>query len=412
MEVLYRCCCGLDVHKDSVVACLIRPSTEGHRSKETRSFGTTTEALLDMADWLGAAGCTHVAMESTGVYWRPIYNLLEGLFQLVVANAAHIKNLPGRKTDVSDAEWIADLLQHGMLRASFIPSREQRELRDLTRTRTKLIDERSAEVRRLQQVLEDANIKLAGVATDVMGVSGRAILEALLAGNANPQTLAQLAKGRLRKKREQLEAALSGRMGDHHRLLIALHLELIDSLDEAVQQLDAAIAEKLRPFEEVLARLDTIPGVGRRTAEIIVAEIGVDMARFATPAHLASWAGVCPGNNESAGKRKGGATRKGSIWLKRALVEAARAAARTKSTRLSAQYRRLVVRRGSKRAALAVGHTILVIVYHLLHDGGTYRDLGPTYFDERRRHRLAQRALQQLKDLGFQVAITPKEVAA
>ena len=262
MELLYPCCCGLDVHRDTVVACLIRPSTEGQRTKEIRTFGTTTGELLALVDWLAPAGCTHVAMESTGVYWRPVYNLLEGRFQLLVANAAHIKAVPGRKTDVKDAEWIADLLQHGLLRASFIPSREQRELRDLTRTRTTLRDERSAAVNRLHKVLQDANIKLAGVATDVMGVSGRAILQAILSGTTDPATLAELAKGKLRKKRDKLEQALTGRVNAHHRLLITVHLELIDSLDEAIERLSQQIAEKLRPVEGELARLDTIPGVG------------------------------------------------------------------------------------------------------------------------------------------------------
>lgn len=411
MELLHPCCCGLDVHKDTVVACLIRPSA-GVQRKETRTFGTTTAQLLALADWLASCGCTVVAMESTGVYWKPVYNLLEGRFELVVANASHIKKLPGRKTDVSDAEWIADLLQHGMLKPSFIPSKEQRELRDLTRTRTKLVDERAAAVNRLQKVLEDANIKLAGVASDVMGVSGRAILEALLAGNTDPALLADLSKGRLRKKREQLEAALSGRMSDHHRLLLLTHLEIIDALDEAIERLSLAIEEKMRPFDDALVRLDGIPGVGRRTAEIIIAEIGIDMSRFASSADLISWAGMCPGNNESAGKRKGGATTRGSIWLKRALVEAARGAARTRSSYLASQYRRLVVRRGAKKAAVAVGHSILVIVYNLLKKGDVYRDLGASYFDERRRHHVTQRALQQLRALGYHVTITPKEVAA
>lgn len=412
MELLYPCCCGLDVHKDTVVACLISPSREGQRTRETRTFGTTTGELLALAGWLAEKGSTHVAMESTGVYWKPVYNLLEGSFQLVVANAAHVKNLPGRKTDVGDAEWIADLLQHGMLRASFIPDREQRELRDLTRTRAKLVDERSAAVRRVQQVLEDANIKLSGVATDIMGVSGRAILEALLSGNSDPALLAELARGRLRRKRDRLEQALSGRVSDHHRLLLMTHLEIVDALDEAIDRLSSAIEEKMRPFEKVLANLDTIPGVGRRTAEIIIAEVGTDMSRFASSGHLASWAGMCPGNNESAGRRKGGRTSKGSIWLKRALTEAARAAARKRSCYLAAQYRRLVVRRGSKRAAIAVGHSILVIAYNLIRKAESYQDLGPGYLDERRRHHAAQRAIRQLQLLGYQVTATPKEAAA
>ena len=412
MELLYPCCCGLDVHRDTVVACLIRPSTEGRRTKEIRAFRTTTGELLALVGWLAAACCTHVAMESTGVYWRPVYNILEGRFQLLVANAAHIKAVPGRKTDVNDAEWIADLLQHGLLRASFIPSREQRELRDLTRTRTTLVDERSAAVNRLHKVLQDANIKLSGVATDVMGVSGRAILQAILGGTTDPATLAELAKGRLRKKRHKLEEALTGPVNDHHRLLITVHLELLDSLDEAIERLSQQIAEKLRPFEDELARLDTIPGLGRYTAEVLAAEIGLDMSQFPTAGHLASWAGMCPGNHESAGKRKGGRTRKGSKWLRRALIEAACAAGRARRTYLGGQYRRLVVRRRKKKAAVAVGHSILVIVYHLLKNHDTYQDLGPTYLDERRRARAQHRAIEQLQALGYQVTITPKEQTA
>lgn len=362
MEILHRCCCGLDVHKKTVVACLFRPDGR-QRSKEVRTFGTMTDDLLALADWLRAADCTQVAMESTGVFWKPVYNLLEGQVAILVVNAAHIKAVPGRKTDVHDAEWIAELLQHGLLRASFIPDRPQRELRDLTRTRTILTDERAGAVNRLQKVLEDANIKLAGVATDVAGVSGRAILAALLAGTTDPAILAELAKGRLRQKRDALARALSGQVGDHHRLLLTTHLAHIDFLDEEIAQLSVAIGERLRPFAEELARLDTIPGVDRQTAEILVAEIGTDMRQFPTAGHLASWAGMCPGNHESAGKRKGGTTRKGSKWLRRALVQAAHGAARTKQegrTRLAQRYRHLVVRRGKQRAAVAVGHQILV----------------------------------------------------
>lgn len=412
MEVLYPCCCGLDVHKDTVVACLIRIGEGGRKSKETRSFGTTTAELLSLADWLTSCGCTVVAMESTGVYWRPVYNLFEGRFDLVVANASHIKKIPGRRTDVSDAERIADLLQHGLLMASFIPSREQRELRDLTRTRAKLVDERSPAVRRLQGVLEDANIKLSEVATDMMGVSGRAILEALLAGNTDPETLADLAKGKLRKKRGKLEATLAGQLREHHRFLLVTHLEIVDALDEAIDRLSSAIEEKMRPFEDEIARLDSIPWVGRRTAEIIVAEVGTHMDRFPSSGHLASWAGMCPGNNESAGKRKGGKTAKGSVWLRRALTEAARAAARKRSCYLSAQYQRLRARRGAKRAAIAVGHSILVIAYNLVKKGEVYRDHSPVLHDERRRNRAAQQAIQQLRSLAYQVTVTPKEVAA
>src|SRR3954471_1904039 len=323
MEVLYRCCAGLDVHKATVVACLLRTTEDGRSSKELRTFGTMTDDLLALADWLQAAGCTHVAMESTGVFWKPVYNILEGQCALLVANAAHIRAVPGRKTDVKDAEWIADLLRHGLLRARFIPDRRRRELRALTRTRTTLVDERVAAVNRLQKVLEDANLKLAGVATDVAGVSGRAILAALLAGETDPAALAELAKGRLRTKRADLERALSGRLTAHHRLLLTTHLAHIDFLDEEIARLSAAIAERLQPLEEEVARLDTIPGVDRQTAEVLLAEIGADMGRFPTAGHLASWAGMCPGNHESGGKRHGGKTRKGSKWLRRALTGAA-----------------------------------------------------------------------------------------
>lgn len=412
MEVLYPTCCGLDVHKQTITACLISTGPDGRRSKEIRTFDTMTDGLLALADWLQQTGCTHVAMEGTGVYWRPVYNILEGQFELIVANPAHIKAVPGRKTDVKDAEWIADLLQFGLLRPSFIPDRFQRELRDLTRTRTSLIDERSAVVKRLQKVLEDANIKVAGVATDVMGVSGRAMLQALLEGVADPQALAELAKGRLRKKREQLERALSGRMSDHHRLLLITHLEHIDFLNEAIERLSEQIAERLRPFDEELERLDGIDGVGRETAEIIAAEVGLDMSHFPSAGHLASWAGMCPGNRQSAGKRQGGKTRKGNKFLRRALNTAAKAAARKKGSYFQAQYRRLVVRRGKKKAEVAVGHAILVTAYHLLVRKDTYRNVNYHLLDEHRRIRAQRRAVQQLQALGFDVIITPKREVA
>ena len=415
MEVLYRCCAGLDVHKATVVACLLRTAEGGRSSKELRTFGTMTDDLLALADWLRSAGCTHVAMESTGVFWKPVYNILEGQCALLVANAAHIRAVPGRKTDVKDAEWIADLLRHGLLRASFIPDRPQRELRDLTRTRTTLVDERAAAVNRLQKVLEDANLKLAGVATDVAGVSGRAILAALLAGETDPAALAALAKGRLRAKRADLERALSGRLTAHHRLLLTTHLAHIDFLDEEIARLSAAIAERLRPLEDELARLDTIPGVDRQTAEVLLAEIGAEMGRFPTAGHLASWAGMCPGNHESAGKRTSGKTRKGSKWLRRALTEAAHGAARTKQPgrcALAGDYRRLVARRGKKKATIAVGHRILVIAYHVLRDRQEYREPTPLALDEHRRHRARNRAVDQLRQLGYEVTLTPKEDAA
>jgi transposase len=415
MEVLHRCCCGLDVHKRTVVACLIRPAEGGRPAKELRTFGTMSEDLLALADWLRAAGCTQVAMESTGVFWKPVYNLLEGQVAILVANAAHIRAVPGRKTDLKDAEWIADLLQHGLLQPSFIPDQPQRELRDLTRTRTSLIDARTAAVNRLQKVLEDANIKLAGVATDVMGVSGRAMLAALVAGETDPALLAELAKGKLRTKRAELARALSGRVSAHHRLLLTTHLAHVDFLDEEIARLSAAIAERLQPFEEEVARLDTIPGVDRHTAEILLAEIGADMGRFPTAGHLASWAGMCPGNHESGGKRHGGKTRKGSKWLRRALTGAAHGAARTKQagrTALADQYRRLVVRRGKGKAAVAVGHRILLIAYRLLLHREDYREVAPADLDERRHAQARLRAVQQLRQLGYDVTLTAKEAAA
>ena len=379
MDVVHARCCGIDVHKRTVVARLLVANSGGALSKEVRTFGTMTQDLLCLADWLTAAGCTHVAMESTGVYWKPVYNLLEGSLEVVVVNARHIKAVPGRKTDVKDCEWIADLLRHGLLQPSFIPERPQRELRELTRYRTSLIQERTAEVNRLQKVLEGANIKLAAVATDIIGTSGRAILAALVGGAGEATTLAQLARGRLREKIPQLEQALAGQFGVHQRFMVAQQLAHIDFLDEVIERVSAEVAERVRPFEEAVALLDTIPGVGRRTAEVLVAEIGADMTRFPSARHLASWAGLCPGNDESAGKRRQGATRKGSPWLRAALVEAARAAGEPSPNQvdvLDAQFRRLLPRKGKKRAAVAVGHSILVIAYHLLSKREPYHDLG------------------------------------
>jgi transposase len=420
MNVVYERCCGLDVHKKSVVACLITPGSgsqgtptpNGSLNKEIRTFGTMTADLLALCDWLHSAGCTHVAMESTGIYWKPVYNLLEGQFEVLVVNAAHIKAVPGRKTDVRDAEWIADLLQHGLLKPSFIPPSEQRELRDLTRYRSTLIAERSRTANRLQKVLEDANIKLASVTTDVLGMSGRDMLAAILEGETDSLVLAQLARGRLREKHEQLVRALAGRVRAHHRFLIAEHLSHIDYLDEAIERVSAQIEEQLRPFEEELARLDTIPGISRRAAEVLLAEIGADMSRFASAGHLASWAGMCPGNNESAGKRISGRTRKGSPWLRQVLVEAAHGASHTKNSYLSAQYRRLAARRGRKKALIAVGHSILVMAYYVLTRKETYQDLGGNYFDERERQAVERRLVRRLERLGYQVSLQPIGQAA
>ena len=407
MDVIYERCCGLDVHKRSVVACLIVAGTRGEPRKEIRTFGTMTEDLLELSDWLATAGCTHVAMESTGVYWKPIYNLLEGAFTSLLVNARHIKAVPGRKSDVKDCEWIADLLRHGLLRGSFVPERPQRELRELTRYRTALVRERAAEVGRLQKTLEGANIKLASVATDIMGKSARQMLKALIDGSTDTSAMARLAKGKLRAKIPQLEQALQGCFGAHQRFLVAQQLAHIDFLEETIERLSTEIAERVRPFEEAIERLETIPGVGRRTAEAILAEIGPEVSRFPTYRHLASWAGMCPGNDESGGKRRSGKTTKGNPWLRAALVEAAHAAGRTKNTYLSAQYRRLATRRGKKKAAVAVGHTILVIAYRLLERSRSYEELGGDYFDKRDRQAVERRLVRRLEGLGYKVSLDP-----
>ena len=383
------------------------PGSTGAPTKDVRSFGTMTDELLQLADWLSAAGCTHVAMESTGVYWKPIWNLLEGQFALLLVNARHVKAVPGRKTDAKDCEWVADLLRHGLLRGSFVPDRGQRELRELTRYRTSLVQERSAEVNRLQKTLEGANIKLGDVATDIMGLSSRQMLASIASGETDAAALAQLAQGRLRDKVPTLERALAGCAGPHQRFLLARQLAHIDFLDASVAEVSAEIAARLRPCEDEMERLATIPGIGRRTAEVLIAEIGTDMSRFPTPAHLASWAGMCPGNDESAGKRRSGKTRKGSPWLRSTLIEAARAAGRSKGTYLAAQYHRLAARRGSKRAAVAVGHTILLIIYRLLSQGDVYHDHGDRYFDERDRHAVERRLVARLEGLGYKVSLDP-----
>ena len=404
MQVVHERCAGLDVHKKTVVASVI--SREG---QETRTFGTMTRDLLLLADWLTERGVTHVAMESTGVYWKPVYNLLEDQFTLLVVNAHHIKAVPGHKTDVKDAEWIADLLRHGLVRGSFIPSRPQRELRELTRARRSLIQQRSQVANRIQKVLEGANIKLASVATDVVGVSGRAMLEAMVAGTEDPQVLAEMARGTLRKKTQALEDALEGLVGPHQRLLLGTHLRHLDFLDGEIARLDEEVAARLRPFEQVLERVDAIPGIGRRVAEDILSEIGTDMSRFPTAAHLTSWARVCPGNNESAGKRKSGSTGHGNSWLRPILVQAAQSASRTKGTYLAAQYHRIAARRGRNRAIMAVAHTILVTIYYMLTRGTVYSDLGGNYFDERDRQATIRRAVRRIEGLGY--TVTLKEVA-
>jgi transposase len=414
MDVVYTQCAGLDVHKKTVVAAIIVPDGQGGLHKETRTFGTMTVDLLALSDWLMGHGITHAAMESTGEYWKPVFNILEGNLEVLLVNAQHVKAVPGRKTDINDAEWLADLLRHGLLRASFIPPVGQRELREMTRHRSNFVRVRATLVNRVQKVLESANIKLASVASDVMGVSGRAMLAALIEGHASPATMADLAKGKLREKREQLVKALEGRVKPHHRFILAELLCQIDNLEETLGRFDEQITALCGPFETSITLLDTIPGVARQTAEIIVSEIGIDMSRFPSAAHLAAWAGVAPGNSESAGKRRSGKTRKGDRALGVALNQAAHAASHTKGTYLAALYHRVAARRGKKRAIMAVAHAILVIAYHLIKRQEPYRELGGDYFDQRRPEATAKRLLKRLQKLGYEIVIQaqPTQAAA
>ncbi len=405
MQVLYPTCCGLDVHKRFVVACVLTTADDGSVQKVTRTFDTMTADLLALADWLAAAGCTHVVMESTSSYWRPIYNLLEGHLVVLVANAFQVKTVPGRKTDVKDAEWLADLLRHGLLRGSFIPAPAQRHLRDLTRYRTHLVEERARLTNRLQAVLEDANVKLASVVTDVRGVSARAILEALLAGATDPALLADLARGRLRAKRDQLARAVVGRFAAHHAFMVTEQLSHLDYLEEAMERASAEIADRLQEDQAAVELLDTVPGISARSAEVLLAELGTDLSRFPDARHLASWAGMCPGNAESGGKRLSGKTRKGNQALRQALIQIAHVASKTKDTYLAAQYRRIAARRGKKRALVALGHTILVIVYHILTRRQPYQELGVAYFDQLERQRVEQRLVRRLERLGYTVSL-------
>jgi transposase len=437
MEVTYPSCAGLDVHKRSVVACALIPGAGQDPQRETRSFGTMTADLLALSDWLTSKGVTHVAMESTGEFWKPVYNLLEGSFTVLVVNAQHVRNVPGRKTDVGDAAWLADLLRHGLLRGSFIPPLPQRDLRDLTRQRTSLVQERATVVNTLQKVLEWANLKLAGVATDVVGVSARAMLEAIVGGEADAAVLAELARGRMRAKRGQLERALAGRVRPHHRFLIAQHLAHLDFLDEQItvfdERIGAHLASELGPPPDAPPRdeavpvalrrpedppldgpqavvlLDTIPGVGRQVAEIVVAEIGTAMERFGTPGRLARWAKLCPGNNESAGKRQSGRTGSGNRALRSALVQAAQAAVKVKDCYPAQVYRRLVGRRGKKRAIIAVAHRLLHAIYYVLLSRRPYTDYQPRE-DNRRKQVDALR--RRIERQGYKVTVEPIAVPA
>ena len=409
MDILYPRCAGLDVHKDSVVAG-VRLAGDGPVRTEVRSFDTTTPGLLGLSAWLAEHGCSHVAMEATGVYWRPVWHVLsDGDFALILANAAHVKNVPGRKTDVADALWLADLLAHGLIRPSFVPEAPTQDLRALLRTRKQLVREQASHVQRIQKTLEDANLKLGSVLSQVMGVSGRAILQALIDGQSDPDVLLTLVQRGVKAPPDKFRAALTGRITDRHRFLLHLHLRQFDALAAAMAEIDAEVDRDLDPFRQAVRLLRTIPGVSDLTAQVIVSEIGVDMGRFPTAGHLVSWAGLCPRNDESAGKRRSTRLRKGAAWLKTTLVQCAWAASRKKASYLQAQYHRLRGRRGPRKAACAVAASILTAAYHMLKDGTAYADLGPDHFDRRAREVQARRLVRRLADLGYAVDLAPLE---
>ncbi len=403
LKVLYERCAGCDVHKRTVTVHVTVP--EG---SETRTYGTITSDLLQLVEWLRTLRVTHTAMESTGVYWKPLYNVLEATgITVYVVNAAHMKAVPGRKTDVQDAAWISDLMRHGLLKPSFIPPRPQRELRELIRYRISLIEERASEANRIQKVLEGGNIKLGTVISDILGKSGRAMLTALAAGPHRPEDVAALAHPRLRATREELMEALRGSLTDHQRLMLRMQLDHVHYLEQQIAALDAEVANRLTPFVAQTTQLDTIPGVSQRVAEVILAEVGTDMTRFPNADHLVSWAGMCPGSHERAGKRHTTRTRKGNQTLRRTLTEAGQAAGNSKSTYLAATYRRIAARRGGKKAAIAVGRSILEIAYHVLRDGVAYQDLGANYYDERKKHAVVRNAIKRLERLGYRIAVEP-----
>ena len=411
MEVLYPHCAGLDVHKNTVVAC-VRHTVDGTIKREVRTFKTITKELLALSEWLAAEGCTHIAMEATGVYWKPVWHILsDGDFALVLANAAHVKNVPGRKTDVNDATWLADLLAHGLIRSSFVPDQQTQEMRDLLRTRKQLVRERSRHVQRLQKTLEDANIKLDSVISDVMGLSGRKMIEALIAGESDPEQLAQLAHRRIKATPEELCEALRGRVTRHHRFLLNVHLQQIDAIDAAINTIDQEIDAHVEPFRDTVLLLTTIPGVDELGACVILAEIGRDMSRFPTAGHLISWAGLCPRNDESAGKRRSTRMRKAAAWLKTTLVQCAWAATRKKASYLQAQFHRLRARRGAKKAIGAVAASILTAAYEMLKTGTLYEDLGCNHFDKSGKGKQIHRLVSRLRNLGYAVQITPLPAA-
>lgn len=412
MQVLYDRCAGLDVHKKTVVAC-VRLVEDKQVVQEVRTFATTTRALLELSEWLDGHGVRHVAMEATGVYWKPVWHILsDGEFELVLANAAHVKNVPGRKSDVSDAAWLSDLAAHGLMRASFVPDGQTEELRGLLRTRKQLVRERSRHTLRLQKTLEDANIKLDSTISDIVGVSGRRMIEALIAGETDPAELAMLADRRIKASASELREALRGRVTPHHRFLLGLHLGQIDAIDAAIEKVDRQIEAGLAPFREATGLLTTIPGVSDLSAQTIVAEIGLDMSRFPTCGHLISWAGLCPKSDESAGKRRSTRLRKGAPWLKTTLVQCAWSASRTKATYLHAQFLRIRSRRGEPKAIVAVAASILTAAYHMLSTGTVYSDLGPQHFDRRDKHKQANRLKLRLQNLGYLVELRPAETAS
>jgi len=407
MEVVYPCCCGLDVHKKSITACVLWAEDKGKSRKEKKRFGTFTHDLLQLADWLAERGVTHLAMESTGVYWKPVWNILAEQFEVLLVNAQHIKAVPGRKTDQKDSEWIADLLQHGLLRGSFVPPQPIRELRDLTRYRVSLVQEINRIANRIQKVLEDANIKLASVATDALGASGRAMLEAMLAGEEDAARLAEMAQGKLRNKIPELQLALEGRMTEHHRFLLRQLFEHLRFTESKLNEIEQEIDKRMRPFEDKVTRLCTIPGVDRVTAWGMLAEIGMNMNQFPSSGHLASWACLCPGSFESAGKRLSGKMRKGNVSLRRCLAQAAWAISMMKNNYLSALYRRIAARRGAKRAVMAVAHALLEMAYHMLKRKEDYRELGADHFDRIDVNRIRRSLVRRLERLGHKVTLEP-----
>lgn len=412
MEVIIERGCGIDVHKKNIVTCLL-VGKPGERPKKTiKTFSTMTSNLLACKDWLESEGCTHIAMESTGVYWKPIFNILEESMDVVLANARHIKNVPGRKTDVRDCEWIADLLRHGLIKSSFIPPRPIRELRDLTRYRRKLIQQRTSGINRIHKFLEDANIKLSSVVTDINGVSAQDMIHHLIKNDMNAKDMADLAKGRLRNKLTDLEKALEGHFLEHHRFILRISIQMIASHDQAIDKLNSEIDKKMEPYKKESEAIQTIHGIKKNVAESIIAEIGVDMSRFPTDAHISSWAGVCPGNNESGGKRHSGKIMPGNKWLKGTLAEASWAASRAKGSYLKARYQRLAARRGKKRACIALSHSILIMAYHIIKEKSTYKELGDDFFDRLHEEHLIKRLISRIQNLGYLVQIQKLSLAA